>query len=209
MPLFECTRCNGLTYSASALARACPACGAQRWRVLAETSFAAAEVANRRLQLGDHCAVVFGEDVTGAAAVCSAVIGAAVGRGEVVLCSLPDRLRDALDCPPEGITWLQSAQLYPDRFDPEALVAAHEETIAAAGRPVWFVVGPARPVAELAGLDAWRLYERLVHEVLARHEAGVVCLYDTTLNGEPVLDVCRETHPLLAEGEHAFAYAAA
>jgi hypothetical protein len=213
VPLFECSRCNALTYSSASLARPCPTCGAERWRVLAETSFAAAEVSARRLEHGDHCAVTFGEDVAHAAAICSAVIAEATRRGDPVLCHMPDRLRAAVECPAEGVTWLEAADMYPDPFEPDTVVACHERAIQTAGGPVWFLSGPTRPIAEIVDAEEWRRYERLVHEVLHRTEAVAVCLLDTTLNDESVLGVVRETHPLITDGEHvrrnpAFAYAA-
>jgi hypothetical protein len=213
VPLFECSRCNALTYSSASLIRPCAECGAERWRVLPETSFAAAEASARRLEPGDHCAVTFGEDVQDAATICTAVIAEACSRGDLVLCHMPERLRAAVQCPADGVSWLEAADMYPDPFDPDAVVAAHERSIRSAGRPVWFLSGPTCPIEDIVAADEWRRYERMVHEVLHQTESVAVCLLDTTLNDDAMLDVFRATHPLLAAGEHvhrnpAFAYAA-
>ena len=72
MPVFECSRCNNLTYSASRFALlVCDVCGSNRQRILEHAfSFAEARDEPRELGPGDHCCLTLRLRRAGACPLC-------------------------------------------------------------------------------------------------------------------------------------------
>lgn len=220
MPVFECARCNNLTYSASRFADlSCDRCGAARHRALDQAfSFDEARTAPRTLSPGDHCCVPFDQPEQ-VAALCARILRAGVEAGARVFAHPPQRVADAIrshlsEDEAGSVEWIDSAALYGDGFDPDRIVAAYRSLAASERRPVWVLGGPATSPRSFTTLDAFRRFERLITDGVEDTGMVVVCLYDRALHGPDFLAVGEETHALAAEGDDVrrnerFAYAIA
>ena len=95
MPIFECARCNEMTYSASAGAVApCPRCGSERQRLI-EGDFDEARRSLRTLGEADHAALVY-DDASAIAPFCARFLTDGVNAGERVVAGVQDDLREAI-----------------------------------------------------------------------------------------------------------------
>jgi hypothetical protein len=220
MPVFECVRCNNLTYSASRFASIdCDQCGAARHRALDHAfSFDEARSAPRTLGDGDHCCVPFDtpEDV---APLCAEIVRAGLAEGARVMAHPPGGLRRAIEDELEAdeaaaVEWADPAGLYDDGFDPDGTVAAFRQIAEAEPRPLWVLGGPAVSPSTFTTLEDFRRFERLITEGSVDTGMVVVCLYDRAVQDPEFVAAGEETHPLAGEGDairrnERFAYASA
>src|SRR3954467_10196443 len=97
MPVFECARCNNLTYSASRFASiTCDVCGGARHRMLEHAlSFDEAREEPREVAAGDHCCVGY-EDAEQAAPLAAHVIRAGLADQALVVAQLAAPLEQAV-----------------------------------------------------------------------------------------------------------------
>ena len=147
MPVFECARCNEMTYSASAgTVDACDRCGSPRQRVI-EGGFDEARRSERTLGPADHAGLAY-DDPASVAPFCARFLTEGVQAGERVVAGLPDDLREAVRAllPPDvalAVGWQDPSSIYGD-FDADRVAATYEALIAAESRTTRI----------LAGLDA-------------------------------------------------------
>ena len=220
MPVFECVRCNNLTYSASRFASVdCDHCGADRHRSLDHAySFDEARVAARALAPGDHCCVHF--DAPGdVAGLCAQILRAGLADGARLLAHPPGDLRGAIEAELEpgeaaAVEWADPSALYFDGFDADAIVAAFRQVAEAESRPVWVLGGPAACPSTFTTLGEFRRFEQLITDGTAETGMVVVCLYDRAVQGAEFATAGEETHPLAGDGDavrrnERFAYASA
>jgi hypothetical protein len=215
VPIFECSRCNHLTYSATTrIELRCGRCGAERLRVLDDpVSFEEARVRPRLVSHGDHASIAFDapDEVT---PILVSLLRTGVGEGAVVHAFLPPDLagpaRERLGEDAAHVVFADSAEIYGD-FDPEAVIGHYRAMVADEDRPIYVAASIDRPVSEVAPLEVWTAYEERVHELTVELGMVVLCLYDRALHDAPYLDVCSRTHPLSGTGgalhrNDAFAY---
>jgi hypothetical protein len=202
VPVFECSRCNHLTYSAThRLELRCDRCGGERLRVLDDPmSFAEARRHPRLIARGDHAAAVF-DDPAEVAGVTAATLRAGVSEGALVQAFLPDALaapvRASLGDDAAQVAFHRPDELYGTTFDPDAIAERYRSLTN--GRTVYVAGCPDRPVRTYATLEAWVRYERMAHEIAVDAGMVVLCLYDRAVFEPPYLAVCEGTHPLLGE----------
>lgn len=220
MPVFECVRCNNLTYSASRFASLdCDRCGAARHRAIDHAfSFDEARSAVRPLAAGDHCCIHF--DAPGdVAGLCAQILRSGLAEGARVLAHPPQDLRRAIEEELEAgeaaaVEWADPAALYAGDFDPEAIVAAFRQVAESETRPVWVLGGPpACPSAFTTAAEFGR-FERLITDGAAETGMVVVCLCDRSVQGPEFVAAGEETHTLAGDGDavrrnERFAYASA
>jgi len=206
MPIFECSRCNTLSYSASRFASiACDACGGMHFRAFDDVaSFGDVRAEPRRLTRGDHCCVPY-DAPEDAAPLCARIVRDQLAAGSRVMAwPVPD-LRDEIAAalaPDEdaSVEWLDPAGVYGPPFDPEGIVAHFSGLAAQEHRTVVVVGGPGRPLPEIATVDAFCRFERLVTERALETGMVVACLYDRRLHPPAHLACGDETHTLTIEG---------
>jgi MEDS: MEthanogen/methylotroph, DcmR Sensory domain len=202
MPVFECARCNEMSYSASAgSVGSCPNCGSERQRVI-EGDFEEARRSLRALGEADHATLVY-DDTAAVAPFCARFLTDGVNAGERVVAGTQDDLREAISglLGPDvelAVEWEDPRLLYGD-FDPDRVAATYEALIG----------GEERTTRILAGLDAQSAqsvdqaeldrYETLAHRIVTDHGATVVCLYDTRALAPGFLDVSACRHGLTIE----------
>ena len=202
MPIFECSRCNEMTYSASIGAiPACAFCGSERQRVI-DGDFDDARRSVRTPGVADHAALVY-DDVAKVAPICARFLSDGAGAGERVVAGLQDDLREAVSAllttdVEASVEWEDPHSIYGD-FDADRIAAMYDELIGAEPRTT-------RILAELdgeslKGVDPGELarYESMAHEVINSHGATVVCVYDERSLPPELLDVSGRRHGLWVE----------
>jgi hypothetical protein len=202
MPIFECSRCNEMTYSASAGVRAdCPRCGSERQR-LVEGDFDAARQSLRELGAGDHAALVF-DDIERVAPFCVEFLTDGVRAGARVVAGLPPDLREAVCAQLASeveltVEWEEPSAIYGD-FDADRVAATYEGLIASDDRSTRILAGLDGECA--AGVEPAQLarYEEMAHEIITAHGAIVVCVYDQSALPPTLLEVGTQRHGLAVE----------
>jgi hypothetical protein len=202
MPIFECSRCNEMTYSASAgVQAACPRCGSKRHRVV-EGDFEAARRGMRELGEGDHATLVYDDDGH-VAPFCARFLTDGVNAGERVLAGLKPELREAvcglLASDVElTVEWEEPGSIYGD-FDADRVAATYEALVADESRTTRILAGLDEECAD--GVDSAELarYEEKAHEIITARGATVVCLYDTRSLPPSFVDVAARRHGLAVE----------
>jgi hypothetical protein len=201
MPIFECSRCNEMTYSAySGVPHACASCGNGTLRVI-EGAFDEARAAPRELAPGDHAYLAY-DGAEEAAEFCARYIGEGIARGERVMAAFPGELdahvRGLLtDEVANAVDWRDTADIYGD-FDADRIAESYEAIIAAEDRPVRLIAGP--DSAETITLDEFDRYERLAHSIVCDRGAVAVCLFDATLLPAELIELASRRHGLTVLG---------
>lgn len=202
MPIFECARCNELTYSASPdSVGACGRCGSASHRVF-EGSFDHARSSDRTLDAGAHAALVY-EDAATIAPFCARFLTDGVNQGQRVMAGVERDLRAAvasLLAPDVEVVvdWREPVSLYGE-FDSEQVCAMYEEMIATDPRPMRILAGMDRAAA--AGVSAEQLdcYERVAHGIITKHGATVVCVYGTEVLPADLMAIAETRHTLFIQ----------
>jgi hypothetical protein len=203
MPIFECSRCNEMTYSASAGVRApCPRCGSERPRVL-DGNFDAARRNLRTLGEADHAALAY-DDLGVAAPFCARFLTDGVNAGERVVAALQPDLREAicaLLAPDVELTveWEDPSSIYGD-FDADRVAASYEALIAGESRTTRILAGLDGESADSVDPAEFSRYERKAHEIITSHGATVVCVFDERALPPAFLEVSALRHGLTVEG---------
>lgn len=205
MPVFECARCNNLTYSASRFGSIhCDRCGGSRHRSLEHAySFDEAREEPRTLSGGDHCCLGF-DDPADVAHLCAHVIRTALADGARVIAHPPPDVRAAIEPlldPAEAATveWADSDLLYRPGFDPDASVAAFRAIADSEPRPIYVLGGPGVDLCALMTPEELRRFEHLITQGTSETGMVVVCLYDRRLQSADSVEAGRETHPLTSD----------
>jgi hypothetical protein len=199
MPVFECARCNDMTYSAfNEALHSCDQCEGGDFRVI-EGAFDQAREAARDLAPRDHSVLVY--DEPGAVApFCARYLTEGVNGHERVVAALPGDLGEevrALLAPDLAVLveWREPADVYGD-FDPDRVAEAYDAMIAAHPSTTRILAGLDRAAAESVTPAEWDRYERLAHAIITSSTANVVCLYDTRAMPPELLDVAARRHGL-------------
>ena len=201
MPIFECSRCNEMTYSAySGVPHACASCGNGTLRVI-EGAFDQARAAPRELAGGDHAYLAY-ESADEVAEFCARYVGEGVAAGERVVVAFPGELdakvRDLLtDEVKAAVDWHDTSEIYGD-FDADRVARTYEGIIAAETRPVRLIAGP--DSADTMTPDEFDRYERLAHAIICDRGAVAVCLFDSRLIPEDFIEVASLRHGLTVSG---------
>ena len=202
MPIFECSRCNEMTYSASVgAATACARCGSERQRVI-EGGFDEARRSQRVLGAGDHASLVY-DDVASVAPFCARFLTDGADRGERVVAGLEDDLREAVSAllAPDVelmIEWEDPRAIYRD-FDADRITAMYDALIGGESRTTRILAGLDSESA--AGVEPAELarYEEIAHEIIIARGATVLCAYDARSLRPELLEVCARCHGLAVE----------
>jgi hypothetical protein len=205
MPIFECSRCNTLSYSAARFASiACDACGGMHFRAFDDVStFGDVRAEPRRLSPGDHCCLPYAapEEV---APLCAHIVRDQLVAGSRVMAwPVPDvRAAIAAGLAPDeaaAVEWLDPGDVYGPPFDGEAIVEHFSGLAAQEPRTVVVIGGPGRPLPEIASVGEFGRFERLVTERALETGMVVACLYDRRLHPDSYVSCGDETHTLTAE----------
>lgn len=207
MPVFECSRCNNLTYSASRFALlVCDVCGSNRQRILEHAfSFAEARDEPRELGPGDHCCLSYDSDDQ-PLPHCLRFIRQGIGAGGRVMAHVPDPLeppiREALR-PDEDelVDWGPAEDVYGPDFDPVAIIARFVAAAESDPSTVYVLGGPARPLESIVSAEDYTRYERMATEAATANGMVVLCLLDRSRHAAEHLAACEQTHTLAAVGE--------
>ena len=207
MPVFECSRCNDLTYSSSrASALACSNCGADRRRVLDRaTSFDEARRAARRPAPGDHACACFDEPEE-IAEVAADMLAAGHDDGALLIGFVDQDVKQVInealgDHPArDEVIWHPASDTYGSAFDPDAIVKRFVAMAKTERRPIYIVGCAHEPIESFTSADEWDRYERLATEKTVECGMAVLCLYDVRLHGDAVLAAGERAHPLHAHG---------
>jgi hypothetical protein len=206
MPVFECSRCNNLTYSAARFAAiACDVCAGERHRVLEQAySFDDARGEPRELTHGDHCCAGF-EIPDDVVPLLLHVIRTGLTENAHVIAYPQEQLRRALAerlTPDEeaAVNWGPSGDVYGPGFDADEVIGRFRGVAEASDRPVYVIGGSELPLHALADADEFRRYERLATEAAVELGMVVVCAYDRTLPHAEHVAAGEETHPLATSG---------
>jgi hypothetical protein len=211
MPIFECSRCDELTYSATrANAAPCPTCGAARRRLVADAAtFAEAREVPRAVSHGAHSIVVF-DDYDQVAGVATQFVDQARLAGGLIVAAVPQPLEDVILArlhPDDrhGIAWEPPSDTYGPTFGPDQVIARLREIAELEHRPV-FILGCAdEPIQHFTSIEGWTEYERRAHELAVEYGITALCLYDARLHDERMLRAGLAMHRLDAPlGEAAF-----
>jgi hypothetical protein len=202
MPIFECSRCNDLTYSsASTNVAPCPSCGSERKRLVHDAaSFAEAKQVPRATSYGDHSIAVF-DDFEQVAPIAAQFVDQAVLAGGLVMAAVPDALEQLIlgRLHPDdqaGIFWEPPSDTYGPTFAPEPVIERFREIAETEDRPV-FVLGCAgEPIQNFTSRQGWEQYERMAHELAVEFGMTVLCLYDARIHDEQMLRAGLRTHSL-------------
>ncbi|HEX8123758.1 MAG TPA: MEDS domain-containing protein [Solirubrobacteraceae bacterium] len=205
MPVFECSRCNELTYSSSKTnAAPCPDCGSERKRLVYDAaSFAEAKVVPRATNFGDHAIAVF-DDFEQVAAIATQFVDQANLAGGLVMAAVPQGLEDLMleRMHPDdvvGIFWEPPSDTYGPTFAPRQAIDRFIDIAESEDRPI-FVLGCAdEPIQGFTSKEGWVEYERMAHEVAVQYGLTVMCLYDTRLHDAEMLRAGLSTHGLRAD----------
>ena len=207
VPVFECSRCNEMTYSSSKTnAAPCPGCGVERKRVVVDAaSFSEAKQLPRGVSYGDHSIAIF-DDFGQVAALTTSFIRAGLQDDALVMVAVPEQLDELLleELTPDearAIAWEPPSDTYGPLFNPEEVIDRFRQIAILEGRPV-FVVGCAEePIQDFTSLPDWLRYERLAHETAVDYGMTVLCLYDARLHDPRMLEAGLKTHGLSADDE--------
>ena len=202
MPIFECSRCNEMTYSASLGAiDACASCGSMRQRVV-EGGFDEARRSGRILGPGDHAGLVY-DDAAAVAPFCAGFLTDGVNAGDRVFAGLQDDLREAVGAllEPEvelAVEWEDPRSIYGD-FDADRVAHSYETLIADESRTTRILAGLDGESAEGVDVDEFARYERLAHGIITTNGAIVVCVFSTGSIAPELVDVGVRHHGLSVE----------
>ena len=202
MPIFECSRCNELTYSSAVdAAGACARCGSERHRVLTG-SFGEAKASTRDLAGADHATLVY-DDPAQVAPFCCRYLTEGTEAGDHVVAGLQADLRAAVTAllAPEvetAIDWQEPGDLYGD-FDGPRVAAMYEALIADEPRPTRILAGLDSGAAEGVTAEEFDSYEAVAHRIITGLGATAVCLYDTRALPEEFLEISARRHTLSVE----------
>jgi len=203
MPIFECSRCNEMTYSASfgTTADACARCGSRRQRVV-DGGFDEARRSNRTLAAGDHAALVY-DDAATVAPFCARFLTDGVNAGERVVAGLQGDLREAVCAllAPDvelAVEWEDPRSIYGD-FDADRVAGSYEALIAAESRTTRILAGPDGESAESIDIEDFARYERIAHGIITAHGAVVVCVFSAGSLAPELIDVGLRRHGLSVE----------
>lgn len=202
MPIFECVRCNEMTYSAfPGAAGECAACGSERQRVV-DGDFDEARRRHRTLRTGDHASLVY-DDPTAVAPFCARFLTEGVNAGERVVAGLQDDLREAVSplLPADvqvRVEWKDPRSIY-GNFDADQVAAKYGALISSEERPTRILAGIDGESAEGVDPDEMARYETLSHAIITGNGATVVCLYDEDSLPPAFVDVSERRHGLLVE----------
>ena len=202
MPVFECARCNELTYSASVdSAQPCPCCAETRHRVL-DGGFASARELPRDLSPGDHATLVY-EDPESVAPFCARYITDGLEKGERVLAVSPRDLRAAIGrrLPPgaeDQVEWPDPLAIYGD-FDSDRVAAMYEALIDAEPRCMRILAVFTQLCAAGVEPAEWDRYECRAHEIVARYGATALCTYDIRGLAPEFLETAHRRHGLAVQ----------
>lgn len=206
MPVYECARCNNLTYSASRFASIeCDVCGGSRHRGLEHAfSFDDARDEPRELAAGDHCCAAF-DDPADVAPLCAHVIRAGVQAGARILTWPQAELRELIvaalePSEAEAVEWMEAAEVYGDPFDADAVVTRFRRLAEGEPRPVYVVGGFDSALEDRTTVEEYRRFEHLATAAAVDTGMLVICLFDRRLHGEEFHGSGEETHPLASEG---------
>ena len=202
MPIFECSRCNQMTYSATAGARAvCERCGSKRQRII-EGGFDEARHSVRSLGPGDHAVLLY-DDAASVAPFCARFLTDGVNRGERVVAGLQEDLREAV-CALLGpdveltVEWQHPRSLYGD-FDPELVASKYEALIESESRTTRIIAGFDEESAEGVAPAELARYEEMAHAIITSHGATVVCVFDRDTLLPDFVDAGSRRHGLTIE----------
>lgn len=202
MPVFECSYCNDMTYSAfPGAAGACGRCGGRRLRVI-DGAFDQARVSERRLSAGDHATVVF-DDPQEVAAFCARFLEAGIVDGERVIACVFGALKEAvtveLRSAAADVEWQDPREVYAD-FDVERVAALYDDLLAADPRTTRILAAlDGECLMDIPAEDFDR-YERRAHDVVTSHGANVLCAYDASSLSHEMLEVAARRHTLEVTG---------
>ncbi len=207
MPVFECSRCNDMSYSSSTTNLApCAECGAERKRLVTDAaSFAEAKTVPRAVSYGDHSLAVFAEYEQVADIATQFVDQAVLAKG-LVIAAVPQTLEDLIleRLHPEdqiGIAWEPPSDTYGPTFSPDSVIDRFREIAELEERPV-FVLGCAdEPIQDFTSIQGWTEYERKAHELAVEYGMTVLCLYNASLHDEHMLRAGLQTHGLVADSD--------
>jgi hypothetical protein len=206
LPVLECSRCNELYYSAHGSTElACAACGCGVWRVFEdEVSFARVSGLARRLQPGDHAALLYA-DVQEAAGFCADYVRDGLSAGERAIIAVPGELQDELlsrlqGSETDGAIVLDAERIYGPDFDPEGAAREYADLANASAEPVRLLSGPGGDAASEIDPAGWRRYERITHELVVDLRVTALCVYDGRSLPVPFSPLAVETHSLISRG---------
>ena len=202
MPIFECSRCNEMTYSASVgAATACARCGSERHRVI-EGDFDEARRSQRTLGAADHASLIY-DDAETVAPFCARFLTDGVNAGERVVAGLQDDLRKAVAAllAPDVevmVEWEDPRGIYGD-FDADRVTAMYDDLIRGEQRTTRILAG--LDGESVAGVEPAELarYEGMAHAISTAREATVLCTYDSRSLPPEFLEVCARSHGLAVE----------
>lgn len=204
MPVFECSRCNNLTYSASRFTSlTCDVCGGERHRVLDHAfSFDDARAQPRTIVHGDHCCLAY-DDPAEVAPLFAAVLRHGVAEEAHVIAYPPADVRalveQALSADDrDAVAWQEPQSVYGDDFDAAEVVERFRAIAESETRPVYVLGGPDRPLTSFATPEEFMRFERRVTELGSQLGMVIVCLYDRSVQPDAMVDVGCTTHPLAA-----------
>lgn len=202
MPIFECSRCNHLTYSSSIdAAGSCAQCGSERHRIL-DGGFREARTSPRSLAAADHATLVY-DDPDRVAPFCARFLTEGFDAGERVVAAMPDDLRRAVAAllAPDVeaiVEWRRPSEIYGD-FDADRVAAMYDGLIGAEPRTTRILAGLDRECAEGVEPEEYDRYEAAAHAIITGHGATAVCLYDTRAIPAELLAVAGRWHTLSVE----------
>ena len=202
MPIFECSRCNEMTYSASVgSVTSCARCGSERARVL-EGGFDEARRTFRTLGPADHVTLVY-DDPASVAPFCARFLNDGAHAGERLFAGLPSNLREAVSALLAAdveamVDWEDPGSLYGD-FDAERVAAMYDELIGGESRATRILAGLDGESAKGVDPDEYARYEAMAHEIIIRHGATAVCVFDAASLPPKFIDVSARCHGLSVE----------
>jgi hypothetical protein len=202
MPVFECARCNEMTYSASIGAiSSCVNCGSERQRVI-DGYFDDARRSLRPLEAGDHATLVY-DNPRAVAPFCARFLTDGATAGERVIAGIQPDLREAVSelLAPDVervVEWETPGSIYGE-FDADRVAATYEELIAGEECGTRILAGPDRESAQGVEPAEYSRYEAIAHSIITAHGATVVCVYDSSSVSPDFLDMTERRHGLLVE----------
>jgi hypothetical protein len=202
MPIFECSRCNDLTYSSSMdAAGTCARCGSEHHRVL-EGGFGEARESTRDLAEADHATLVY-DDVERVAPFCARYLTEGIDAGEHVMAGVQEDLREAVSplLAPDVealVEWHDLDDIYGD-FDADRIAAMYDERIGSEPRTTRILAGLSRECADGVAPEEFDRYEAAAHRIITSRGAIAICLYDTRAIPPELLPASAKRHTLTVE----------
>jgi hypothetical protein len=188
-----------MTYSASAgTDQPCPRCGDHRHRVL-DGNFESVRTITRDLAPGDHAAHVYSDPAL-IAPFCARYLTEGINKGERVMAVAPADLKDELDGllaedVNVAVEWVDPALIYGD-FDADRVAAMYDELVGNEPRQMRILAVLDRTSADGVDPSEMHRYECAAHDILNRHGAIGMCLYDSRDLDEGFIDAASARHPL-------------